>query len=664
MEITIHHMLHGYEDGHNYIRGSIYLSSSKDMDTIASLSDWSEYINSKDDSSYLSAYPLVESGYYVIARTWYAEEMKRPGCVWTHSILIPTGLLKVISDYRVIDSLFKRPTKDDYEFYGSPLKFDIASNTTEKHLNVLKDTTGIPFIIKNLVVGNKPSIYEVETDSETYRYLCLMIMNVLPSCVLENSSFCSGTNGLRALDGKPFDVQFTTLQNHYVKSLVSNEQDIEDGFLYSSMYVKNEVLSLGKLIRLFEEEIGTDSNKYCSLCELILLVNSDKETKEKCVRQFDKMLNIISTVYPKPQDGVLIKNRFLSRPITSLFLRELDFVSLLATSEIYKSLQKENIEFEKRINDLAEDINTHADFIAMLSHLCESSYINEWGMSLLSQVDKYLSERDIDSIISTSFDTYLSIAALCPSILNKGVWDEIPGKGLKDILSLLKADNVQSSFNRWDYLLEILLKKCVDSDGFISSCLYSKCPDYVSVVMNSLNQSYQVSKMQNILKTCAKNQDVLIKWINGRIDMSEPVLDFLSNVIDPFSPYVKQMGAKAFSGFISMQKPMQMKFYTFLFILSFNWTRDVYSMEFLRQSFYPIHKSLAEGTMSDSLWEKIAPLTCDVPIWQSWDKCKKLRKVVVKRVLEVGLYEDYLQTFTPDTGLNQMLVKTYKKKKK
>ena len=87
-------------------------------------------------------------------------------------------------------------------------------------------------------------------------------------------------------------------------------------------------------------------------------------------------------------------------------------------------------------------------------------------------------------------------------------------------------------------------------------------------------------------------------------------------------------------------------------------------MEFLRQSFYPIHKSLAEGTMSDSLWEKIAPLTCDVPIWQSWDKCKKLRKVVVKRVLEVGLYEDYLQTFTPDTGLNQMLVKTYKKKKK
>ena len=79
MKIKLQQMLHGYENGHNYIRGSIYLSSSKDMDTIANLSDWSEYVNKKDDSSYLSAYPLSESGYYVLARTWYAEEMKRPG---------------------------------------------------------------------------------------------------------------------------------------------------------------------------------------------------------------------------------------------------------------------------------------------------------------------------------------------------------------------------------------------------------------------------------------------------------------------------------------------------------------------------------------------------------------------------------------------------------
>lgn len=663
MEITIHQMLHGYDDGHNYIRGSIYLPSSKDMDTIASLSDWSEYVNSKDDSSYLSAYPLTDSGFYVIARTWYAEEMKRPGCVWTHSILIPMGAMNAISDYRTIESLFKRPVKDVYESYGNSLKIDLSSVTNDKYLSVLKDTTGIPFIIKNLMDGKAPSIYEVETDSETYRYLCLMIMNVLPSCVLEKRTFCSGTNGLRALDGKPFDVQFTTLQNHHVKSLMSKDQDIEDGFLYSSMYVKNEVLSLGKLIKLFEGELGSDRNRYESLCELIMLVNSTKDTKEKREQQFDRLLNIISTVYPNSQDGILIKSRFLSQPITSLFLKESDFIFLLSTTELYESFHKEDVEFDNRVQKLADDVNTHSEFIAMLTRLCESSYINEWGVSLLSEVDKSLTDDDVDSIITESFETYLSIAVLCPNILNKGSWTEIPTKGIKDIISLLTSERAKSTFIRWKYLLEILLTNHVDTDYLTACHIYSKCSDYVAIVMDSLNRSYQVSKMYNVLNVCTKNQVALLKWIKGRMNISEPVLDFISNVVDPLSPLVKQMGASVFSGFVNSSYPKQMKFYAFLFILSFNWTRDIYSMEFLRLSFYPIHKSLAEGTMNDSLWEKIAPFTGDVPIWQSWDKCKKLRKVLVKRVLEVGLFEDYLRTFTPDADLNKMLVKMYKKKK-
>lgn len=80
-------MLHGYNHGHNYIQGSIVLDSSHDMNKIAMLSDWSEYVNGKD-YSYLTFYSLDESNYYVVAKTWYASEMSRPGCVWTHSLLI------------------------------------------------------------------------------------------------------------------------------------------------------------------------------------------------------------------------------------------------------------------------------------------------------------------------------------------------------------------------------------------------------------------------------------------------------------------------------------------------------------------------------------------------------------------------------------------------
>ena len=41
MKIQIHQMLHGYNQGHNLIQGSIVLPSSEDMDCMATLSDWS-----------------------------------------------------------------------------------------------------------------------------------------------------------------------------------------------------------------------------------------------------------------------------------------------------------------------------------------------------------------------------------------------------------------------------------------------------------------------------------------------------------------------------------------------------------------------------------------------------------------------------------------------
>lgn len=48
--MQIHQMLHGYNQGHNLIQASIVLPSSKDMDCIATLSDWSEYTNTMDEA--------------------------------------------------------------------------------------------------------------------------------------------------------------------------------------------------------------------------------------------------------------------------------------------------------------------------------------------------------------------------------------------------------------------------------------------------------------------------------------------------------------------------------------------------------------------------------------------------------------------------------------
>lgn len=86
--MRIEQLLHGYQDGHGRLAGTLFNISPKDSARLSLMSDWSGYKDpTGKDHSYITAYRLEDSGLYVVAKSWYAQEMERPGCVWTHSLL-------------------------------------------------------------------------------------------------------------------------------------------------------------------------------------------------------------------------------------------------------------------------------------------------------------------------------------------------------------------------------------------------------------------------------------------------------------------------------------------------------------------------------------------------------------------------------------------------
>ncbi|MBR5014201.1 MAG: hypothetical protein IKY16_06310 [Bacteroidales bacterium] len=110
--MIIHQALHGYNQGHNRLASSFPLSAQDD-DKMKMLSDWSEYSGS-NDNSYITTYPLSDGKHYVIAKSWYADDMERPGCVWTHSLIVDLDNLDEKFDFRSLVGLFKRPVKGEY----------------------------------------------------------------------------------------------------------------------------------------------------------------------------------------------------------------------------------------------------------------------------------------------------------------------------------------------------------------------------------------------------------------------------------------------------------------------------------------------------------------------------------------------------------------------
>ena len=74
----LHQALHGYADGHRQLALSTTLRP-RDQKRLLALSDISGPGAHLSEDGYLTGYPLTESGYFALGRTWPAPEMPRPG---------------------------------------------------------------------------------------------------------------------------------------------------------------------------------------------------------------------------------------------------------------------------------------------------------------------------------------------------------------------------------------------------------------------------------------------------------------------------------------------------------------------------------------------------------------------------------------------------------
>lgn len=111
----------GYSNGHRQLRSSLGLSSV-DLYELAAISDLAPGARLTASQSYLTGAPLPDSKRYALIRTWLAPEMPRPGCVWSHVLLLPRSILSSQIDLGTFHPLFRRP--DDYEtndFYSSQI---------------------------------------------------------------------------------------------------------------------------------------------------------------------------------------------------------------------------------------------------------------------------------------------------------------------------------------------------------------------------------------------------------------------------------------------------------------------------------------------------------------------------------------------------------------
>jgi hypothetical protein len=120
--IRIDQCLFGYNDGHRLLASSRKLPEEAGSLLLVH-SDLVAGAPLKDEA-YWTGIPVPAARCYALMRTWAAPEMPRPGCVWTHTLLIAYADVARFTDLGVLKGIFARPAHSKFAHYGDALTVD------------------------------------------------------------------------------------------------------------------------------------------------------------------------------------------------------------------------------------------------------------------------------------------------------------------------------------------------------------------------------------------------------------------------------------------------------------------------------------------------------------------------------------------------------------
>ncbi len=158
---------------------------------------------------YLTGYPLVESGLYALARTWPAPEMPRPGCVWTHTLLIGFADLAALVSPSLIAELFQRPpTKVSLEAYGSDVVIEPQEPLAGQPFSP-EASSWFARLASAVYEHPGAQVWARRSDGRDVDHAVLRLWDQQWPRLKRSFRFCTLTSRDRSQEGMPFDLQLS-----------------------------------------------------------------------------------------------------------------------------------------------------------------------------------------------------------------------------------------------------------------------------------------------------------------------------------------------------------------------------------------------------------------------------------------------------------------------
>ena len=655
--IQINQILFGYDSGHRLLASSISLDKTA-TSTALVLSDLSGQGATPPQQGYLTGYPLPSMGMYALTRTWLATEMPRPGCVWTHALLIDFSDLAAFDDLRLL-SLFRRPHgSNDRSNYTSAIKLTFAGDMTQTIFppqlreEGSETVTSLGHLMAALYSFPNDEVFVFPGDLQIEQLTILMWLQQWPR-LRRNFRFCTWSGSDRSRHSDRFDLQYVP----YLKSQILRNRN--EPVIWVDLTDRQSVGLEWQNAALDVLEGSRNS----PIRKFMWRYGAEAEGGRSSYRPLVRLYQVLEMNGPVDPDMAIDAVKAIDPPIASLVSR---VITIIINGE-----QVDNIESKKAVEFIVDNLVA----VAMTD---ENS--DDLATKIASLVLRVVPDRIWHLLLSQTSTEKRVAAAAIRKMKPADLLEGINGNGNMLAAVLEFKPELAASPEIWDAPAPIpqmtswiLSNQDVSAPRHVlAAMLEAQNPDVPEIGIAMFGQV----AVELVIEHYDNNKigiDKSRRWLSVDYHHNRYIANALGNVkvanastLELISHYVgyrhnvKSQPHDEWAELLRSLVPQDLSFHLCAFLMARALSGvSTEPLVLLYHSFNRIHTDLMNNNYDDASWYLLENELPEVSIWERWDRALRVRLAIITFFVNHKLTSnDFLNTISVSDSTMMLFLET------
>ncbi|WP_157442737.1 hypothetical protein [Deinococcus misasensis] len=630
--IKIHQTLHGYSAGHKLLASSLDLPEFTKIQML-SMSDYNPSANKSLHRSILTGYPLKGVAAYALAKTWPDHRQKRPGCVWTHTLIIGfTEIARITSGLSLLpffvppseNSTMKHVEAPILLFQNTPYykAFDQEKESTMIYADLIRsycNTKSDSFIYEN----------HENLDSSLLEELALKFWSQLWPRSRRSLTFRAGSFLIEE-DNRHFDLMLPEqVHNNHLFNISMKTAESNDEIQWSTYAsldtLKPQPSNLSLFLRRYSLDVYDEKKALKELVKIFQYIHDSPHVS------LESVLKYLSVIFEDKNEGTKLKEDLINGGNHKNIFGFSDFTilnALLSINDI-SFIQIDLTDIRHR----AEKIwSTHKNSSIELINIAMSLRDNPLGIEIITGISMAISDKDIPFFSNL------------PKNLQTLLLQHNPR--LTEFPMLWQSTQLENS-EIFDIVEEYYSTMPTDVQKlFVNSILTADAVNLINdiyrlfggLIIIWLLDWYSINKSNNILfveklkQLSILHPERIIEWLHGSQVINYDILYLVSKSIDPANSEFDKVPDLVWEDMydhISINlNPSEttLRFAALIFSLAIK-RKQMRDFKYIQRTMPILHKMAENDNLPFEIWRLIRDWLPSLG-YHEWDKCEKIRRAV------------------------------------